>query len=440
MNHPSRKQLIAFVRGKLSASNQAAIASHIEGCETCCKKLREIPDDAFLERIREAHTPASSGDFELIATASKDNALPRELSEHSRYKVGRFLGAGGMGLVYQAEHRLMGRVVALKIIHQHLIQHPRVIERFRLEVKAAARLSHPNIVAAYDAEQAGDVHFLVMEFVDGINLSLLVARKGPLEVASACNFIRQASRGLQHAFDKGMVHRDIKPHNLMMTRKGQIKILDFGLARLASEYNSGSQAQLGNQGLPRGPNRPGLTRIGDIMGTPAYMAPEQILDASSADIRADLYSLGCTLYHLLTGQSPFAKDSARAALFSRHYLPPRPITELRNDLPSELTAILNKMLAEDPAERYQTPIEVVNALTPFIKGGPAPLAASVKPAPPPPAAKTGETPRGDSQGFLAQCPFCAARIRIPDKALGASLPCPHCSCYFTAVPVERGKK
>jgi eukaryotic-like serine/threonine-protein kinase len=431
--HPSRKQLIAFVRGKLGASSQAAIASHIEACDACCQMLREIPDDAFLELIRDAHTPASSGDFELTATPSKENVLPRELSEHSRYKIGRFLGAGGMGLVYQAEHRLMGRVVALKIIHQHLIQHPRVIERFRLEVKAAARLSHPNIVAAYDAEHAGDVHFLVMEFVDGINLSLLVARKGPLEVASACNFIRQAGRGLQHAFEKGMVHRDIKPHNLMMTRKGQIKILDFGLARLASE----SRAELG---LPPGPDRPGLTRVGDIMGTPAYMAPEQILDASSADIRADLYSLGCTLYHLLTGQSPFAKDSARAALFSRQYLPPRPITELRKDLPAELLAVLNKMLAEDPAERYQTPIEVVNALTPFIKSGPAPLAASVKPAPPPTPAKTGETPRGDSQGFLAQCPFCAARLRIPDKALGASLPCPHCSCYFTAVPVEQRKK
>src|SRR5262249_18336550 len=185
-DHPSRKQLFAFVRGKLSASNQAAIASHIMRCDTCCQKLRDIPDDAFLERIRDAHTPASSGDFDLTPTPSKDNALPRELNEHSRYKIERFLGSGGMGLVYQAVHRVMGRVVALKIIHQHLIQHPRVIERFRLEVKAAAQLSHPNIVAAYDAEHEGDVHFLVMEFVDGINLSLLVARKGRLEVASAC--------------------------------------------------------------------------------------------------------------------------------------------------------------------------------------------------------------------------------------------------------------
>jgi len=172
------------------------------------------------------------------------------------------------------------------------------------------------------------------------------------------------------------------------------------------------------------------------MGTPAYMAPEQFLDASRADIRADLYSLGCTLYHLLTGLSPFAKDSARAALFSRHYLPHRPITELRNDLPAELVAVLNRMLAEDPDERYQKPIDVVNALAPFVKSGPAPLAASVKPAAPPPPAKTGKSPRGDSQGFLAQCPFCAARLRIPEKSLGASLTCANCSSYFTAVPVE----
>src|ERR1019366_9736233 len=148
-----------------------------------------------------------------------------------------------------------------------------------------------------------DVHFLVMEFVDGMSLGQLVAKKGPIEIAHACNFARQAAKGLQHAFEAGMVHRDIKPHNLMLTRKGQIKILDFGLARLASETRT-------DLGLPAGLDRPDLTRLGDIMGTPDFMAPEQIADPSRADIRADLYSLGCTLYFLLAGKSPFAEGSA----------------------------------------------------------------------------------------------------------------------------------
>src|ERR1019366_4006058 len=169
-----------------------------------------------------------------------------------------------------------------------------------------------------------DVHFLVMEFVDGMSLGQLVAKKGPIEIANACNFARQAAKGLQHAFEAGMVHRDIKPHNLMLTRKGQIKILDFGLARLASE----TRAELG---LPTGVDRPDLTKFGEIMGTPEFMAPEQITDASSADIRSDIYSLGCTLYYLLTGKAPFTGDSTLAVLLAKQNGVPRPITQLRDE-------------------------------------------------------------------------------------------------------------
>jgi serine/threonine protein kinase len=431
-DHPNREQLTAFMWGQLGEADHTEIADHIEGCDACCLALREIPDDAFLAHVRAANTPTNAGD-EPAPTLSRDQRVPKELIEHPRYKVGRFLGAGGMGAVYQAEHRLMDRVVALKILHRDLAQHPRVVDRFRQEVKAAARLSHPNIVTAYDAEQAGDVHFLVMEYVDGVSLAHFIAKKGPLEISTACNFARQAARGLQHAFETGMVHRDIKPHNLMLTRKGQIKILDFGLARLASE----TRADLG---LPELPDRPGLTKLGDILGTPDYMAPEQVVNSSQADIRADIFGLGCTLYYLLVGRSPFAKDFARAALVSKKYRPPRPITELRDDLPAELVAVLNKMLAKDVGQRYQTPAEVVKALTPFIKPAAAsPTAPEIKTSPRQAPTVTDDGSRGDSQGFLAQCPFCSARIRIPAKKQGASIPCSNCGSYFTAAGEDKGQ-
>jgi eukaryotic-like serine/threonine-protein kinase len=419
--HPDREQLSAFLNGQLTDVEQTALAHHIDGCDTCCQLLRVIPDDAFVARLRAANTPTNVGVDDAPSVSPRERPLPRELLEHPRYKIGRFLGAGGMGAVYQAEHRLMDRVVALKIIHHDLSRHPRVVERFRQEVKAAARLSHPNIVTAFDAEQAGDVHFLVMEFVDGMSLSQLVAKKGPLDIPYACTFARQAARGLQHAFEAGMVHRDIKPHNLMLTRKGQVKILDFGLARLASETRE-------ELGLPIGVDRPDLTRIGDVMGTPEFMAPEQITDASGADIRADIYSLGCTLYYLLTGKAPFTGATTLAVMLAKQNGTPRPIGQLRDDLPTDLVAAINKMMAKSPAQRLQTPAEVFKVLGAFLKPMPAPpTVAVVKPAAPLVVV--------DARGFEAQCPFCTARIRMPDKTLGASVPCPHCGSSFTAVPV-----
>ncbi|MBI1832505.1 MAG: protein kinase [Planctomycetes bacterium] len=422
--HPKREVLTAFLAGELSEADQEAVARHIEKCDACCQMLREIPEDPFVAKVREATAPEGQ---EVPANWTRERRreqpLPKELSEHPRYRIGRFLGAGGMGAVYQAEHRVMDRVVAIKIIHRDLIRNPRVIDRFRQEVKAAARLSHPNIVTAYDAEQAGDVHFLVMEYVDGISLGHLVARKGPLDIAMACNFIRQAAKGLQHAFEAGMVHRDIKPHNLMLTRKGQVKILDFGLARLASE------AQV-DESLPAGPDRPEQTRMGDVMGTPSYIAPEHIADPSQADIRADIYGLGCTLFFLLTGESPPAKDAAPPPSKTRQYRPPRPITDLRNDLPDGLVAVLNKMLATDPAARFATPADVVKAIDPYTKPATAAApAAKKKPPSPPPV----EPPRAEAPGFAVQCPFCNGRTRVPTKSLGTSITCPRCKSFFTAV-------
>src|SRR5438876_11157105 len=175
-----------------------------------------------------------------------------------------------MGVVYKAEHLLMERPVALKVIGQRLIGDASAVERFRREVRSAARLTHPNIVTAYDAEQAGDTHFLVMEYVEGMSLDRWVTEHGPLPAAEACHYAHQAALGLQHAFEKGMVHRDIKPHNLILSREGKrpvVKILDFGLAKATRE-----------KGLELG-----LTGTGQMMGTPEYIAPEQALDAAKAD-------------------------------------------------------------------------------------------------------------------------------------------------------------
>jgi WD40 repeat protein len=273
-----------------------------------------------------------------------------------------------MGAVFKAEHRLMERTVALKVISKSLVEKLAAVERFRREVKAAAKLSHPNIVTAYDAEQAGDAHFLVMEHVEGVSLAQLVEKRGPLPVVQACHFVRQAALGLQHAHEAGMVHRDLKPQNLMVTPKGMVKILDFGLARFVSEASPAA----------------GLTQESAVLGTPDYMAPEQATEASKADIRADLYSLGCTLYFLLAGKPPFPGDSVMAKLLAHAQEQPRSVTELRKDVPAGLVQVLKRLLAKDPAQRYQTPREVAQALTPFVQ--PA--------GPGQPAEAAGTLPRG----------------------------------------------
>ena len=322
--------------------------------------------------------------------------IPAWLAGHPRYDVEGPLGAGGMGDVFKARHRLMRRVVALKVIRANLMDRAAAVERFQREVRAAAQLSHPNIVTAFDADQAGGNHFLVMEFIEGRRLDRVVAEQGPLPVALACDFVRQAALGLQHAYEHGMTHRDIKPQNLMLTAAGQVKILDFGLAgflRASKPAGAGgapatalpsTEATLAGPSSATPAERPPertaeedavtrladesdeepLTGIGHVMGSPDYVAPEQIRDAHAADIRADIYSLGCTLYHLLAGRPPFA-GTAADKLRAHERKQPRPLSELRRDVPAGLAAVLDHMLAKDPARRYQTPAEVAKALAPF---------------------------------------------------------------------------
>jgi serine/threonine protein kinase len=190
--------------------------------------------------------------------------VPPALAQHPRYRVLRLLGRGGMGTVYLAEHKVMERLVALKVIRPDLTARPELVQRFQREAKAAARLAHPNVVTAYDAEQAGDCHLLVTEYVEGTDLACWLKARGPLPVSEACGYVRQAALGLQHAHEQHMVHRDLKPHNLMRLPSGQVKILDFGLALLGRS--------VGEEG----------TQSGAILGTPDYMAPEQANDAHVA--------------------------------------------------------------------------------------------------------------------------------------------------------------
>jgi tRNA A-37 threonylcarbamoyl transferase component Bud32 len=287
------------------------------------------------------------------------------LANHPRYQLLRKLGEGGMGAVFLAEHRHMHRLVALKVIRMACLSHPNAVERFRREVRTAAQLNHPNIVTAHDADESGGVHFLVMEYVEGLPLGTWLEQHGPLPIAEACEYVRQAALGLQNAHERGMVHRDLKPDNLMRASDGTIKILDFGLARFAQQ----GESPVGEM----------LTWEGAVVGTPDYMAPEQASDSRQADVRADIYSLGCTLYQLLAGRVPFPHGSSLDKIVKHATEKPQPLAELRRDLPDGLVAIVERMMAKSPAERFQAPVEVAAALTPFTDTSLARVAARRSP-------------------------------------------------------------
>jgi len=266
------------------------------------------------------------------------------------YVVVDKLGEGGMGIVFKAQHRRMKRTVALKILPCALTNSPDAIARFHREVEAAAKLTHPNIAAAYDADEAAGVHFLVMEYVDGKNLSQMVKQSGPCTIGTALNCILQAARGLNHAHLRGVVHRDIKPGNLLIDQSGTVKILDMGLARF--ETGSGEEEQ----------QQAELTQSGRVMGTVDYMAPEQALDAKHADQRADIYSLGCTLWYLLTAR-PISPEGTLTQKLIWHQTNATPV--LSQTCPAvgpRLDAVFQKMLAKKPAERHQTMAELIGDL------------------------------------------------------------------------------
>ncbi len=358
--HPKTETLRKLSQGRLAADEVACLEEHLAYCDACSAALEDMPDDSFVGQLRQAQALRTRDTFvpRPDTTLSDHGPEPAELARHPRYRLIRLLGQGGMGAVYLAEHRHMARPVALKLLNAELVNQSGFLPRFEQEVRTAAKLDHPNIVAGYDADHAGSLHFLVMEYVAGQNLADYMMEKGPLPVSQACEIIRQAAQGLQHAHERGMVHRDIKPHNLMLTPSGQVKVLDFGLARFSDEPVSSSTDEPGRL-------KAHLTSAGAVMGSADYIAPEQARDARLADCRSDIYSLGCTFYHLLANQPPFPEGAAPEKLKRHSTDAPRLLTEVRTDTPRELAKIVAKMMAKRPDERYQSAAVVGEALTPF---------------------------------------------------------------------------
>jgi serine/threonine-protein kinase len=362
----------------------------------------EISSEAFLHQIREFQVIAEAP-LQKALKALAPNSNAKSVATHllqsgiltrfqgsrllqgqgaslrmGQYLILEELGRGGMGRVFRAEHTAMGRIVALKVLASDLVNSQRAKEFFLREVRAASRLNHPNIVTAFDANEVNGIHILVMELVQGPNLEHLVRERGPLPISVACEYARQVATGLDHATEHGMVHRDIKPSNLLLrpdatpTRPGLVKISDFGLARLAPIRHEGTPSSHGTI----------MVEANTIIGTPDYLAPEQARSLHQADIRSDIYSLGCTLYFLLTGKVPYPGTKGLEKIIKHSTDPiPNP-SALVAGIPPIIDSIVGRMMAKEPADRYQTPREVATALAEAIGGdtGALPVALAV-PAP-----------------------------------------------------------
>lgn len=286
-----------------------------------------------MDKVNQASTPATVPDV--------DNAdlTGRTLGD---FKVIRRLGKGGMGQVFLAEQISLKRNVALKLLRTDLANNPQALERFRAEAQAVARATHANIVQVYFTGEADGLQFMALEYVEGRTLREFVDKKGSPDAGLAFSIMRQGASALLRAAELGIVHRDIKPDNILLTRKGEVKIADFGLARVLD----GDRPALN------------LTQTGVVMGTPLYMSPEQV-EGKPLDARSDIYSFGVTCYHMLTGQPPFRGNTAVEVALQHLQKEPPPLATVRPDLPAELSAIIHKMMAKDPAQRYQTSRELL---------------------------------------------------------------------------------
>jgi serine/threonine protein kinase len=317
------------------------------------------------------------------------------------YRIIERLGTGGTGTVYLGEHQVLCRRAALKVLPAPFADDPAILERFRREAQAAAALDHPNVIHIYDFRQEGPLHFIVMEYVEGASLQQLIGRRGALPIGVACEYIRQAAIGLQHAHEQKLVHRDVKPANLLVDSAGTVKVLDLGLARFEPKGED-SITQLFNSGL--------------VLGTADYLAPEQAINLHGVDARADVYSLGATLYALLAGHPPFHKGTIGQKLMWHQMKEPDPVESVRPEIPAELAALVKLMLTKKPEERIATMAEVAKALEAWAVPAPisevqaglrkqtqpgrdsqtAPLTNSPRPSQPGPAEDTLVSRRNDT--------------------------------------------
>jgi serine/threonine protein kinase len=323
------------------------------------KKTRLLSDSQIDEFIA-AH-PALGAPADVLAAMRKDGLLTPFQAEqllkgrHKGFVLGKYrlldrIGMGGMGQVYLAEHATMRRRVAVKVLPPNRSENPFARERFLREARAAAHLEHPNIVRAHDLETDGEVTFLVMDYIEGATLHDLVMRRGPQPVARVAHFVKMVAEGLRAIHERQLVHRDIKPANLLMDRHGTVRLLDLGLVR----------SELDDDALTRGEGA-------KIVGTADYLAPEQAVSSSKVDGRADLYSLGCTAYFLLTGTPPFQFDKLSQKLIAHQAQDPKPLHLVRPMIPVEFSVVIMKLLAKKPEQRWQSAAELLAALEPWTR-------------------------------------------------------------------------
>jgi serine/threonine protein kinase len=330
-----------------------------------------------------------------------------------KFKLLERIGVGGMGQVFLCEHMFMRRRVAVKVLPPAKADQPAALGRFYREARAAGSLDHPNIVRTHDIDQDGNLHFIVMDYVDGPNLLDVVKKFGPMDLTRAVSYTRQAALGLDYAFRNHLIHRDIKPGNVLIDRKGVARILDMGLARFINDH--GDQLTI---------------KYDDkiVLGTADYVAPEQVANSHSVDIRADIYALGATLYFLLAGHPPFPTGTVSQKLLWHRTKDPTPVRQIRPEVPEALAVIVGKMMAKDPKARYQTPAQVATDLEQFLTV-PVPLPAEEEMPALSPAATEGTNP---AQAVTAEAPaeaVAAAVIGGAPKAPAAVLAAPTVSPF-----------
>ncbi|MEZ6118708.1 MAG: protein kinase [Pirellulaceae bacterium] len=364
---PNQDQLHAFSLGQLPGEQSDELVSHLNECPACQAELDTFHngDDSLIASLQ---SPSEFDSFQaepdcqtalakaLGALADADSFAP-SLAKLTPQRIGEYeivrpLGTGGMGNVFLARHTKLGREVALKVLAHHRLGDKRMAHRFEAEMQAVGRLSHPNVVTAHDAREVNGMAVLITEFIDGFDLGELIKRTGPLSVDNACEIVRQVAVALEYTSQQGFVHRDVKPSNIMLGRHGHVKLLDLGLARLQFTDT----------------DRPDMTGTGQAMGTADFIAPEQVTDSKSVDIRADIYSLGCTLFKLLTGVAPFesAEYPTAFAKMTAHVSTAAPrLSELLPNSPAKLARLVESMLAKQPDDRPTTPMDVANQLAEF---------------------------------------------------------------------------
>ena len=357
-----------FIDGSLEPAVESKVAEYLESRPELLESIASRSGDGFLQRLRNVQQRSHAESKPIVKAepvqpiavrqpasqpaAVKGSSIPTQLANYAEYKVTKELGRGGMGVVYLAKNIQMERLEVLKVLNERLLDHAGAKERFLREIRAVSKLSHTNIVTSYSILQLDELMVFAMEYVPGIDLHQYTHKYKPLPVGLACSFAKQIAAGLQHAHEKGLVHRDIKPSNIIVYKSDgqlQLKILDFGLAKANSE-----EGKVG-----------GLTEDGTMLGTPEYMSPEQSLDAAKADIRADIYSLGCTLYFMLTAKPPFTGTHG-SLILAHAQQEATALNLIRPEIPTELAAIVGKMMAKDAGKRYQMPADIVSALAPFL--------------------------------------------------------------------------